>query len=88
MFVEDITALKLVQIELERYSKNLEKKVKERTLELEEKNIALESGNEELAKALNELKNFKKTIELIEPHVNIIKNKLFLQQIFKAYINL
>lgn len=37
--------------------------------------------------ALNELKNFKKTIELIEPHVNIIKNKLFLQQIFKAYIN-
>jgi Tfp pilus assembly protein PilF len=37
--------------------------------------------------ALNELNEYKKTIELLEPHVDIIRDKLFLQQIFKAYVN-
>ncbi|WP_155177956.1 PAS domain S-box protein, partial [Fulvivirga lutimaris] len=57
LFIEDITLLKQAQAKLERYTENLEAIVKERTEALEEKNIELKKGNDELARAIQNLKN-------------------------------
>ncbi len=69
MFVEDITALKQSEKELENYSKNLETLVKERTVELEKTNKELQDGNlvlkkqrEELEITLNELSTAQKQL--------------------------
>ena len=56
MFVEDITQMKMAEINLKKYSENLELLVKERTSDLEESNQELSKKNKELEKALEELK--------------------------------
>jgi PAS domain S-box-containing protein len=66
MFVEDITALKQSQVELEKHSKNLEEVVEKRTEELEQKNTALEHGNKELAVAIRELKDAQTQLIQVE----------------------
>lgn len=56
LFAEDITELRRVQKQLEKYNTDLETLVQERTQELETKNKALHDGNIRLEKAFQELR--------------------------------
>lgn len=56
LFAEDISELRKVQKQLEKYNTDLESLVQERTQELESKNKALHEGNLQLEKAFQELR--------------------------------
>lgn len=56
LFAEDISELRRVQKELEKYNTDLETLVRERTQELESKNKALHKGNIRLEEAFKELR--------------------------------
>lgn len=56
LFAEDITELRRVQKQLEKYNTDLESLVQERTQELESKNKALHKGNIQLEHAFQELR--------------------------------
>jgi len=62
LFIEDITALKAHQKELEIINRNLEDMVKKRTNELQKKNEELESRNREIASTLQELRETQKQL--------------------------
>ncbi|MDW3193178.1 MAG: ATP-binding protein [Cytophagales bacterium] len=56
LFAEDISELRKIQQQLEKYNIDLETLVQERTQELESKNKALHDGNIQLEKAFQELR--------------------------------
>ncbi|WP_462249381.1 ATP-binding protein [Ekhidna sp.] len=64
LFAEDITEIRSYQAQLETYSKDLEKKVQERTQELESKNIQLELGYKKLQTTQQQLIRAEKMASL------------------------